>query len=88
MLGAVFAPEAGRESWMARSGSTPFRRHSNVVFADTDDARMRGDIDVLVRIVENADPNIDLFATRTIMVFEEALSLYAKSREEEPHVNE
>ncbi|MBO7674337.1 MAG: hypothetical protein J6S63_04950 [Atopobiaceae bacterium] len=49
---------------------------------------MRGDIDVLVRIVENADPNIDLFATRTIMVFEEALSLYAKSREEEPHVNE
>lgn len=57
------------------------RGYRTVVFTDADDVRLRGDSDVWVRIVENADPNMDLFATRTIMVFEEALSAFAKSRE-------
>lgn len=57
--------------------------YRTVVFTDSDDTHAYRDVDVLIRIVENADPNIDLFATRTIMVFEGALYLYAKSRNQE-----
>lgn len=62
--------------------------YRTVVFTDSDDVHAYGGVDVLIRIVGNANPNVDLFATRTIMVFEEALHLFAKNRKEDMHDGE
>lgn len=45
-----------------------------VVFTDNDDAGLASYADVLVRIAENADPELDLFAAKVIMVIERSLS--------------
>lgn len=57
------------------------RGFRTIMFTDSDEPRFAQASDLLIRITDNADPGVDLFATKTIMVFEEALSLFAESRE-------
>ena len=53
-----------------------------VAFCDTDDSLLARRADFLVRITDNSDPNLDLFATKTIMMVEQALAQYASLRKE------
>lgn len=54
--------------------------YDTVIFTDCDDAGLAGYANVLVRIADNADPEIDLFATKVIMVIERALSELSRMR--------
>ncbi|MDI9591256.1 MAG: hypothetical protein QM302_09505 [Acidobacteriota bacterium] len=58
------------------------RGYRTVIFTDTDDASVTSYADVLIRIADNAEPDIDLYATKVLMVIERALSEYARLREE------
>ncbi len=53
-----------------------------VVFADGDETNVSSYADVLVRIADDAGADLDLFATKVIMVFERALAGLSRYRAE------
>lgn len=51
-----------------------------VAFSDDSNRRAAQEADLLVRISPNEDEDIDLFVPKTLMVFEQALTQYARRR--------
>lgn len=58
------------------------RGYKTIIFTDQNVARVIPYADMLVKIAENVDPEIDLFASRVLMVFENVLAGYSRRRGE------